>query len=64
VVQLITSTASWIGANLMLAKLARVLPWSRPVTAVLVGAGVYVADDAMSGLVEKALAARDAQAEG
>lgn len=63
-VQLITSTASWIGANLMLAKLARVLPWSRPVTAVLVGAGVYVADDAMSGLVEKALAARDAQAEG
>jgi hypothetical protein len=60
-VQVVSSTASWIGANLLLAKVARVFPWSRPLTAVLLGAGVYVLDDALSGLVEKAVAAREAK---
>jgi hypothetical protein len=59
-VQVVTSTASWVGANLLAAKVARVLPWSRPVTAVLVGAGVFLADDALSSLVAKAVAAREA----
>jgi hypothetical protein len=60
-VQIISSTASWIGANLLLAKLARVLPWSRPVTALLAGAGVYIADDAMAGVVEKVTGRRPAE---
>lgn len=57
-VQVATSTASWVVANLLLARLVRVLPWSRPISALLLGAGVYVLDDFMTDLVEKTLAAR------
>ncbi len=57
-VQNVTSTASWVGANLLLARLARVLPWSRPVSAVLLGAGVYLADDYMVNLVTRLASAR------
>lgn len=57
-IQNVTTTVSWVGANLLLARLARVLPWSRPLSAVLLGAGVYLADDAMVGLVERLTSAR------
>jgi hypothetical protein len=52
-IQDVTTASSWVGANLLLARLARVLPWSRPFSALLLGAGVYLADDYMVNLVER-----------
>ena len=57
-IQDVTTTSSWIGANLLLARLARVLPWSRPISAVLLGAAVYLADDYMVNLVDRLANAR------
>ncbi len=42
-----TATASWVLANLMVAKVARVLPFPRLVTAALLGAGVYTLDNSL-----------------
>ena len=42
-----TTTASWVVANLLVAKVARVLPLPRLVTAVLLGAGVYALDNSL-----------------
>ncbi len=42
-----TATASWVVANLLLAKVARVLPLPRLVTATLLGAAVYTLDNSL-----------------
>jgi hypothetical protein len=45
--QTVSSTASWVAANVLLARLSRRLPLPRPIKAVLFGAGIYVLDDLM-----------------
>jgi len=42
-----TTTGSWVLANLLVAKVARLLPFPRLVTAVLLGAGVYALDNSL-----------------
>ncbi|HEY7042063.1 MAG TPA: hypothetical protein VH419_00185 [Nocardioidaceae bacterium] len=51
-----SSTASWIAANLLLAKLASLLPLPRIVKAAVFGAGVYALDDMV---VKKVTAVRE-----
>ncbi len=58
-VQDLSSTVSWVGTNMLLARLARLLPFSRPLSAVLLGAGVYLADDYVVAMVDKHLQSTD-----
>jgi len=53
VIQSVTSTASWIGVNWLLARVAKILPLPRWLVALALGVGVYLADDAMVALVAK-----------
>ena len=58
-VQVASSTFSWVLANWLLARVAGRLPLPRVVSALLLGAGVYAADDAMVRLVHRLEASKE-----